>query len=578
MPISLSGSLNLSGSLTTTGTITATTLVVQTITSSISSITGSTNFGSLADNTHTFTGSINASGSANFSSSITATGTINAIGTSPLFRNTDNSVGNVFDVLWSVGGSYWAYGVAGFYDATNSQKYDEYKGGASGFRKLYTNGTLALTIASTGNVGIGTSSPNIGGYGANGRILTIQGVSGSYGILELTSNSANADGNAIGRLDFGSDGQAANYKAISSIASFLTGSTSTKFGADLRFYTRVDNAVSGDPSERMRITSGGNVLIGTTTDADYATLQVQQTYNSGYGGIRLTNTTGTWWTTAISAGGNYYFNYQGSGVGYITSAGAATFSSTITAGVITGDSLSTGVASIIAKVGGGGNNGTYGFGNNTDYLIKGGSDFGNMQFVAGGSGNTRITIQGSTGDVYIGTTTLNKDGRLVVYGETTNSSFFALRCYSVGSDILFGVRNDGIINTGLFTNSPYNFSLSGRDCYINSSGELGYLSSVRESKININNIENVNWLLNLNPVSFNKRKKDKEGKFTDEFYNELDYGLIAEEVELINDQICFYDETEEGKIIRGVSYTKLIAPMLKAIQELTARVQYLENK
>ena len=63
MPISLSGSLNLSGSLTTTGTITATTLVVQTITSSISSITGSTNFGSLATNTHTFTGSVLISGS-----------------------------------------------------------------------------------------------------------------------------------------------------------------------------------------------------------------------------------------------------------------------------------------------------------------------------------------------------------------------------------------------------------------------------------------------------------------------------------------------------------------------------------
>jgi hypothetical protein len=55
--------LIVSGSLTALSTITAQTLVVQTITSSISSITGSTNFGSLSSNTHTFTGSINASGS-----------------------------------------------------------------------------------------------------------------------------------------------------------------------------------------------------------------------------------------------------------------------------------------------------------------------------------------------------------------------------------------------------------------------------------------------------------------------------------------------------------------------------------
>jgi hypothetical protein len=121
---------------------------------------------------------------------------------------------------------------------------------------LFDNGT---------NLGLGTISPNIGGYGTNSRLLTIMGVSGSYGILELTSNSANADGNAIGRLDFGSDGQAAGYKAISSIASFLSGSTSTKFGADLRFYTRADNAGTGDPSERMRIITNGNVGINITS-------------------------------------------------------------------------------------------------------------------------------------------------------------------------------------------------------------------------------------------------------------------------------------------------------------------------
>ena len=72
--LTVTGSVNVSGSITTNSTITATTLVVQTITSSISAITGSTNFGSLSSNTHTFTGSINASGSANFSGSLTVNG------------------------------------------------------------------------------------------------------------------------------------------------------------------------------------------------------------------------------------------------------------------------------------------------------------------------------------------------------------------------------------------------------------------------------------------------------------------------------------------------------------------------
>ena len=60
----VSGSLVVTGSLTTTGTITSQTLVVQTITSSIEFNTGSTRNGTLSTNTHEFTGSVNITGSA----------------------------------------------------------------------------------------------------------------------------------------------------------------------------------------------------------------------------------------------------------------------------------------------------------------------------------------------------------------------------------------------------------------------------------------------------------------------------------------------------------------------------------
>ena len=58
-----SGSVNVSGSLITTGTITAQTLVVQTVTSSVEFVTGSTRNGSLLANTHQFTGSVSITGS-----------------------------------------------------------------------------------------------------------------------------------------------------------------------------------------------------------------------------------------------------------------------------------------------------------------------------------------------------------------------------------------------------------------------------------------------------------------------------------------------------------------------------------
>ena len=59
----LTGSLNISGSLTVNNTITAQTLHVQTITSSVDFVTGSTRFGTLMSNTHQFTGSVLVTGS-----------------------------------------------------------------------------------------------------------------------------------------------------------------------------------------------------------------------------------------------------------------------------------------------------------------------------------------------------------------------------------------------------------------------------------------------------------------------------------------------------------------------------------
>jgi hypothetical protein len=59
------GNQSISGSITSNGTITAQTLVVQTVTSSVEFVTGSTRNGSLAANTHQFTGSVLMSGSLN---------------------------------------------------------------------------------------------------------------------------------------------------------------------------------------------------------------------------------------------------------------------------------------------------------------------------------------------------------------------------------------------------------------------------------------------------------------------------------------------------------------------------------
>lgn len=65
----MSGSANITGSLIVSNTITAQTLIVQTITSSVEFVTGSTHFGSVVSNTHEFTGSVYISGSLSVNNS-----------------------------------------------------------------------------------------------------------------------------------------------------------------------------------------------------------------------------------------------------------------------------------------------------------------------------------------------------------------------------------------------------------------------------------------------------------------------------------------------------------------------------
>jgi hypothetical protein len=117
-----------------------------------------------------------------------------------------------------------------------------------------------------------------------------------------------------------------------------------------------------------------------------------------------------------------------------------------------------------------------------------------------------------------------------------------------------------------------------RDLYVDNTGVIGYVSSNRASKNNITPINDVSWLNSLDAVSFNRRKKDEEGNYLEETYDELEYGLIAEDVEAVNDELCFYDIVDGEKELRGVHYHKLIVPMLKMIQELKAEIDILKNK
>ena len=383
-----------------------------------------------------------------------------------------------------------------------------------------TNTTNRLTITSAGNVGIGITPS---AWISTAKALQLNDTASLFGptseaILANNLFVDSTDTNKYITTNFASQYRQVNGQHIFYTAASGTAGTTISFG-----------------TPKLIITSGGNVGIGTSSpNLSGNTLNLTIVANSTtQGGVlelasfNLTSTTGE--------------------LGKIEFLG------------LNGSNTIQSRALIVSNQ-------------------EGTTTSSNMRFftMTGGTIGERMRIR-SEGNIGIGTGGLS-DWRLYVKGIDTTSSNGAFIVQNNADTMLLSVRNDGLFGSGTAANSPYNLTVTGRDCYIDNTGYLGYLSSVRESKININNIENVDWLLNLNPVSFNKRKKDEAQNYTEEFYEELDYGLIAEEAELINDQICFYDETEEDRIIRGISYSKLITPMLKMIQQQQEQINELKGK
>jgi hypothetical protein len=114
----------------------------------------------------------------------------------------------------------------------------------------------------TGNVGIGTTSPS--------ELLDVRNsyrepTSGEF--TQLLSSTTTQDAGRGGSLGFGGfTNGTSSYTTFSGIKGFKENGDGGNTAGALAFYTRVNG---GAINERMRITSGGGLLINTTTDNGY---------------------------------------------------------------------------------------------------------------------------------------------------------------------------------------------------------------------------------------------------------------------------------------------------------------------
>lgn len=333
-------------------------------------------------------------------------------------------------------------------------------------------------------------------------------------------------------------------------------------------------AWSTDGVERVRIDSSGNVGIGVTPSAaTLRTLQIDQasTITSPTDEIYISQNAvydGAWKYIVSGSRATQYSQRQSIGAHVWSGAASGTAGSAIT-------------FSELMRLDSSGN---LGIGTNSPSAklhVSGSTD--------------RVAFFNSTNDTEIAFAT-NNAVKATIYTDFTSGGFYpdsagiVLRNYTYGNGgvkfILsnsfgtpterFNITEDGVMYCGGVYNTTV--GATNRDVYVDNGGVVGYLTSIRASKINIANLSDVNWLYQLNPVTFNYRKKDK-GTYTDEADGPVQFGLIAEDVETVKPELCFYDVLEGGGTeLKGVSYSSLVTPLLKAVQQLKDELEVAKTR
>lgn len=177
----------------------------------------------------------------------------------------------------------------------------------------------------------------------------------------------------------------------------------------------------------------------------------------------------------------------------------------------------------------------------------------------------------ASGNLLVNTSTVN--GKINFQGDGTSTAYTLVCTDSAGNGTL-QVRDDGLINTGTTTSSPYNLTTaSAANVHVLSNGTLYRSTSSERYKNTIQNATHgLTELLTLRPVTY-KGNDDGDLVFG---------GLIAEEVHDAGlTEFVQYNEENQPD---ALAYGNMVSLCIKAIQEqqdliqsLRARVAQLEG-
>jgi len=280
-------------------TLTAQTLVVQTITSSVDFVTGSTRFGSILSNTHVFSGSVTMNPGGLFVSSSGNVG----IGTTP------NTTAGITEL--AIGSSNTNPLISGIRDGVSAFALSSDSSGTRLLERrnleltISTNNTTRLTIANTGAATFSGSVTINGAATFSSSVTAVGTFKTTGGVFQLYNSSTFLGGLYPYASWLGSGTDYAPTLASNTDLYFTTGDTSTK---------------------KMIITSGGNVGIGVTNPSGSLSIKAEPTntptvvFQNSLGGPHsaISNYTSAVQTFTI-IGTNFYVNSTGNVARFNTS-------------------------------------------------------------------------------------------------------------------------------------------------------------------------------------------------------------------------------------------------------------------
>jgi hypothetical protein len=410
--------------------------------------------------------------------------------------------------------------------------------------------TVAMTLDSAGNVGIGTTSPAQ-------RLDVFDGLM---------------------RVGGSSQGKLLAYSSSNTHVMDLGVSTGTGSGADVGLYNLISgNLTFGTNSaERMRITSAGNVGIGTSSPT--AKLDVNGSVN-GAGNAQFTNAAYCFVGATSNAVQGQLAANGGSGtvdIRAVSNHAVTIFTNNTermridsSGNVIVGGTTAQGTAAGRGNITiNGSSTSILSFSNGgslAGYVLHDGTDLwvnnvgaGAQRFYTNGTERMRIA---SGGDLLVGTTDP---------GPSSGQGVKLLPTGRVYSVITSSIADSyDLYNT---TAAAYRFYVDSAGTIFATSTTISAISDIR-LKENVRDLDaGLDTILALKPRRFDW----KEGKGKDV---KDDMGFIAQEVEEVLPALIGGWKAGEGEPedLKSVKAGDLIPVLVKAIQELTARVAQLEG-